>query len=527
MEKRMEAKKAMLANLALWLGAAVPAGAAVYHIGPARADKAFADVVGKLAPGDSLYVDGNATYASVAFTRPGTAAAPIVVQGLPVSGKRPVISGGTNTVHFRSDDPYDHGADHYVFQGFEITGGSSRCLYHQADDITVRDVVIHDCPLQGLLGGDQGSGSLTLERSEVYHCGSGDRNHQIYMATDEVHHPGSAFRMRHCYLHDANGGNNVKSRAERNEIQYNWIEGAYYHELELIGPDPGGAPDGWDPRLKREDSDVLGNVFRKRRTAAGNDSDFAVFRIGGDGTGESHGRYRFAYNTVIAGTGAVFRCFDSLESVEMHGNVFHRPGGGLNLMRTAEAAWTQGHAVIAGSGNWITSGAANAPAQWTGTLQGTDPGFASLADNDFRPKAGSPLIDAGPSAPQGPAGFAFPSPAFPPVFSPPPRALAAAPVARPAQGALDIGAYEAGTVIGLAPRGKARAAGDPGGPEAGRGEGRMLWDGRGAPAFGGKTFRGKPARYRADGRSAEGRGGGAAEDPRAGAGGGRGLRTGR
>jgi len=37
-------------------------------------------------------------------------------------------------------------------------------------------------------------------------------------------------------VHDGNGGNGVKSRAERNEIYYNWIEGSLYHELELIGP---------------------------------------------------------------------------------------------------------------------------------------------------------------------------------------------------------------------------------------------------------------------------------------------------
>ncbi|MCZ7679294.1 MAG: hypothetical protein M5U28_11265 [Sandaracinaceae bacterium] len=72
---------------------------------------------------------------------------------------------------------------------------------------------------------------MLLERVEVHHCGGGDRDHQIYMATDEVAYPGSVFRMQHCWVHDANSGNNVKSRAERNEIYSNWIEGAYYHEL--------------------------------------------------------------------------------------------------------------------------------------------------------------------------------------------------------------------------------------------------------------------------------------------------------
>jgi hypothetical protein len=32
--------------------------------------------------------------------------------------------------------------------------------------------------------------------------------------------------MRFNHVHDQNGGNAVKSRAERNEIHYNWIEGA-------------------------------------------------------------------------------------------------------------------------------------------------------------------------------------------------------------------------------------------------------------------------------------------------------------
>ncbi len=95
--------------------------------------------------------------------------------------------------------------------------------------------------------------------------------------------------MQYCYIHDANGGNAVKSRAERNEIYYNWIEGALYHELELIGPDPAG---GVSEGAAREDSDVVGNVLRKR-------NDFAVVRFGGDGTGQSNGRYRFVNNTVI------------------------------------------------------------------------------------------------------------------------------------------------------------------------------------------------------------------------------------
>jgi len=416
------------------------ARATVYQVGPSRQYAALQDVVNLLNPGDTALVDGNHTYAGgVSFRRAGSAQLPIVIKGVRISGNRPIISGGTNTVAFISGDPYTNGADHYVFEGFEVTGGSSRGIYHQADDLTIRDVLVRNCPLQGILGADQGSGKCLIEFTEVRNCGSGDRNHQIYMATDEVHHPGSVFRLQHCYIHDANGGNNVKSRAERNEIYYNWIEGAYYHELELIGCDGG---DTGNIRLKREDSDVVGNVLRKMPTAAGNDSNFSVTRIGGDGTGMSHGRYRFVNNTILAGAGAVFRCFDTLESVEMSNNVFcARAQTSINLMRTVEAAWTTGAAIIAGCNNWVTQDAQNIPAQWTGTVTAADPGFISKAGADFRPAQNSPLVNAG-VAPTGPAGYLFPTPLYPPTFMPPQHVVAAAVIPRTITGAIDIGAFE-------------------------------------------------------------------------------------
>jgi hypothetical protein len=414
-----------------------------YRVGPTQSYHTLQEITDLLQPGDSALVDGDTTYpGGVVFTEAGTSSLPIVIRGIRINNRRPVISGGTNTVQFESPWPCTTGADHYRFEGFEVTGGSSRGIYHQADDLVIRDVLVRDCPMHGILGADQGSGTCLMEFVEVRDCGSGSTRHQVYMATDEVNRPGSVFRMQFCYLHDARGGNNVKSRAERNEIYYNWVEGAYYHELELIGPDPNGAPPGWTPRLKREDSDVVGNVLRKRGTVYGNDSNFAVTRIGGDATGESHGRYRFVNNTIICGTGAVFRCFDSLESVEMHNNAFYRPGGGVNIMRVVEANWTQDSAVISGSNNWVYQSAANIPAVWTGTILGMDPGFRNYATADYRPDASSPMINAANNAPQSPTGFPFPSPLFPPIYHPPLRAATTIAESRPVYGSLDIAAYE-------------------------------------------------------------------------------------
>jgi hypothetical protein len=407
----------------------------VYQVGPGLLYEELEDVADLLEPGDIVEVQGDATYPSVWFQEHGTESAPIVIRGIRVNGKRPHLSGGNNTVELQGN--------WYVFEGFEVTGGASRCIYHHAANIVIRDVVVHDCPAHGILGADQDSGSLLLEHCEVYATGNGFSQHQIYMATDEVAHPGSVFRMQHCYIHDGNGGNNVKSRAERNEIYYNWIEGAAVQELELIGPDPGGAPAGWSEGMAREDSDVVGNVLWSKN------GTYSIVRVGGDATGQSWGRYRFVNNTIVTASASsstgVFRLFDGMESIEMHNNVIYLTGsGGPRIVRAVEVDWTAAGEQIAGSNNWIETGSTLVPSQWTGTIVGADPGFVDLTGGDLRPVLGSPLIGVANPAPAGPPGFAFPSPQLPPQWHPPPGVLEPVGSAdsRPAHGALDIGAFE-------------------------------------------------------------------------------------
>jgi len=79
--------------------------------------------------------------------------------------------------------------------------------------LTLRDVVVHDCPARGIFSAWDSNGSLTIESSEVYHCGSGATDHQVYVAIDETVFPDGVFRMQHSYVHDATGGNNVMSRS--------------------------------------------------------------------------------------------------------------------------------------------------------------------------------------------------------------------------------------------------------------------------------------------------------------------------
>jgi len=412
----------------------IPCQAALYQVGPTRPFTTLHTVVSLLQPGDTVEVDGNVTYpGDIVFSQPGSPTAKITIRGIRVAGQRPVLSGGTNTVTFATPPPYSGpGADHYIFEGFEITQGTFRGLYHQAHDLLVKDVLVHSCAAHGILGADAGSGSLTLDHVEVHHCGNGSTQHQIYMATDEVNHPGSVFRMQFCYVHDGNGGNNLKSRAERNEIYYNWIEGAFYHELELIGPD------GGDPGLKREDSDVVGNVLWKRNS-------FYTIRVGGDGTGETDGRYRFVNNTIIPGSSAVFRIFDGIESIEMHNNVIYYPGG-ATICRTVEADWSTGVELIAGSGNWVSTGSTFIPTQWSDTEVGLDPGFIDFNNSDPRPAVGSPLLDKGSISLSGPPGYPFPGPLVSPLRHPPLHGIDPPDVVqqRPVDLRIDRGAFEGG-----------------------------------------------------------------------------------
>jgi hypothetical protein len=435
------ASRGLLAAV-VFLGALVgssEAYAATYQVGPGKPYASRKAVASLLAPGDVVEVMGGTTYAGdVKLTKQGTSAKKITIKGVRVNGKRPVLAGGTNTIELAGN--------HYVFEGFEITKGSSRCVFHHAHSIVIRDTAIHDCPSHGLLGADSGAGSLTLEYVEVYNAGMGDKRHPIYMATDESMYPGAVFRMQHCFVHDGWGGHAVKSRAERNEIYYNWIEGAFYRELELI------SPDGQDESLAREDADVVGNVFRKTGT-------FYTARIGSDATGGStNGRYRFVNNTFILSASAkpVIEVFWGIESLEMHNNAFYRVGGGgVTILQMTDVDWATGTEIMAGKSNWAPTGS-KVPSKWKGTIFGADPKFSSLSTFDLRPAQGSPLRDVGTAAPPSPSGCAFPSPLVTPLYAPPAQKIVANKtlLARLAAGSIDIGAYEG---AGLTLQGEADA----------------------------------------------------------------------
>jgi hypothetical protein len=453
---------------------AAPVLADTYEVGPGKPHTQIAgnDVLEReLEPGDIVLVTGNQTYdGDIILRSNGTKANPIVFRGVLVDGKRPVLSGGDYTIVVDGD--------HVVLENLEVTAGAEQCVNHKGDDLTLRNVVVHDCPNHGILSHDDEAGDLLIEYSEIYRCGNGDQKHQLYLTANSDEYPNATFRLQHSYIHDGNGGNNVKSRHRRNEIYYNWIEGPEYHVLDLIGSDNGT---GYAP--PQENSDVVGNVLWQKGTEG------VVARMGGDATGATGGCYRFAYNTILS-TGDldyVFRAQDEIGSIGLYGNVIYgSKASGVNLVSTSAAEWVHGDNLIVGADNWIRDGW-TLSGTMTDSVRGTAPGVMDLAGADFRPVEGSDLLDTVATNTVGPAGCQVPGSLSFPAFLPPARKLEAVGSATPrgaANGTYDIGAFElglgevpgetlpdAGAGPGSSPDARPGTAPDGGGPGAETGGG--------------------------------------------------------
>jgi len=429
---------AAIATTLLSTGVNIPA--VTYTVGPGKMFAKLQDVADKLGPGDNVLVDGNTTYpANIYLTQSGTVASRITISGLQPSGaSRPKITGtGSYGINVT--------ADNIVLEGFEVIGGP-KGIGVFGDNITVRNCVLHGCN-QGLIGYGTGTGSVTVEYCEFYGNGvptGGATQHQIYMATDEIAHPKATFRLQYCYLHDGVEGDNVKSRCERSEIYYNWIElaGSSGHGLGLFAPDPDDN-DQVTIATAREDADVVGNVIIQSRNSCA--------RIGGDLPGyPTNGRYRFVNNTfVLTGArGDVIRTFNTIETLEMYNNVMYATtsGSDTRIINDADGAWLHSPRCLTGGNNWVVTGATMAPttAEWSATVRGSTSPFVNASSKNFHPLQGGPLENGGAAATPTIAVYPFSKPLFPPAFQPPQAALIDTGTSekRPSDAVIDIGAFE-------------------------------------------------------------------------------------
>jgi hypothetical protein len=264
------------------------------------------------------------------------------------------------------------------------------------DHLVLRNLILHESS-NGLMVSPK-SKNVRVERCHIYDNGNPGSitEHNAYTECDGIVFEGNYFGP----LHDGCSGNNLKDRSAGLVVSYNWIEGGN-RQLDLVDA-TGNAALNASPAYRQ--THVFGNVIIERE----GDGNNQIVHYGGD-SGKTDG-YRkgvlyFYHNTVIstrARSVALFRLSSAEETVECHGNILHATAGGKNLSLMCKLG------LLKLGKNWLTEGWAPSVDEFTGkietltaSVQGLDPGFVSLQDQDFSLAPTSPCSGAASDLPTG------------------------------------------------------------------------------------------------------------------------------
>lgn len=444
---------------ALWLAA--PCAAAVYDVGPNRPYPTLGAVPWRaLTAGDTVRIHARAEpyREKITMGGRGTAAAPIVMQGVAdADGRLPVMDGENAVaplelearrleravVHIGSFAADAAPPEHIVIENLDIRGGrppftfsdaaGARHAYtNYAASIWIesgRHLIIRRCRLHdsghGLfVSPDNGrTADVRVEYCHLFDNGNPGSlfEHNAYTECD-----GIVFQFnRFGPLRADCAGNALKDRSAGTVIRYNWVEGGN-RQLDLV------------------DSTVLtnavsagvlvyGNVLIEP-PAAGNNQ---ICHYGGDSTTLAwyrRGPLLFYHNTVVSrrtDRTVLFRLSAPTHAatVECHQNIVWAAAGTLVL---AEGAATP----VELSRNWLSAGwiageGTNACVrEIDDTLAGQAPGFVDDAAQQFGLTVASPCVAAGNGIP-----ITTPYPEWEYVPHQQSRS-------RPRDEALDLGAFE-------------------------------------------------------------------------------------
>ena len=449
----------------LLLGPAV-ASATTYPVGPARTYVSPCALVAAvtLGPGDVVEVDPGTYHDACQLTASGSAAAPIVLRGLP--GPRPVFDATGVNLSGSGSVPRAilqfTGGSYWLVQHLELTNASNASLNGAAfratagsHDIVIEDVSVHDCQ-DGFMS--DGVATVTVRFSDIFHNGAGDGySHNLYMQ-------GQSTVLIGNHIHDSNGGQNVKIRSHDALLAYNRIENAGNYEIDLIQAPPATSQPNANVAM-------IGNVVVR---PASSDNNSQVILWGTDNATENaRNGSLYAVNNTFVMQNASNRLFHAINPVAGSQIILQNNLVAATVNGTALAADLTTSGIIIGSTNWIQSGIATVPGLGS-TLGGTDPGF--VGGGDYHLAAGSGAINAGLPAPTYVDGSGATQSAVPKQEFAAPAGVSS----RASDGLLDIGAYEragaappdAGVDGGTPPDAgipDAGPGGGPGGPGGGPG----------------------------------------------------------
>jgi len=401
-----------------------------YDVGPGQPLAAIADVPwASLQPGDRVRIHWRATpyREKWVLNRRGTAAAPIVVQGVAgPGGELPVIDaegavtpanlnfwnesrgllkiGGSNT-------PPDALPGYLVVQDlvfrsarppftFTDDGGGQQTYADNAAAIYVEKaehLVIRGCVLEnsgnGLFVGAYGGQTrdVRIEANAILDNGivGSQYEHNTYTSALGIVYQYNRFGP----LRAGADGNNLKDRSAGLVVRYNWIEGGN-RQLDLVEAD--------DPELVDDPSYrttfVYGNVLIEP-DGAGNSQ---IAHYGGDGGDESlyrKGWLHFFHNTLVStrtGNTTLLRLSTQDESADVRNNILYVTDSGDRL------AMLSSNGTLELSHNWTKPGWVGSHGTLNGTilddgtgLTGSTPGFLDEMAQNFHLDALADPVDAG------------------------------------------------------------------------------------------------------------------------------------
>jgi len=360
--------------------------AATLSVGPGKTFPTPCSAFVSAEDGDVVEIDASGSYNSDAC---GIYPNSLTIRG--VNGRPKINANGAYAVEKGTWVVSGSGT---VIENIEMVGGNAPDHFGAAIRLDGRDLTLHGSYLHdnenGLMASTNGVSNVLVENCEFGSNGSGDgHTHNVYI--DEI----NSLIFRSNYSHDAKIGHNLKSRASINTIVYNRFSSSVEkpsYEIEL--PYAGTAY-------------VIGNVIQQ---PASNDNR-TLLSYGMEKTTYPSNDLYVVNNTFINddSSGGTFIMLSSGIStpVLMQNNLFVGKGTVINQYNAIDRT------------NYHT----------------LSPAFVDRANDDLRPVSGSPVINAGSNAGVSASGLSL-------VASFQYKHVAGS-EARPLNGVIDIGAYEA------------------------------------------------------------------------------------
>lgn len=425
MTKRFKSKFILIGLLGMQMGSLV-CRAVGYEVGPGKAHAAISSVPWEsLRAGDtvSIYWQADPYHEKWVLCCRGTKEKPITIRGVAgPKGQLPVIDGQNavtrDALNYYNEErgvlkigganrPTDTMPAHIVVENLEIRNGrqsytfsgrrgagkyskdAASVMVEKGEHLVLRNLILHDSS-NGLLVSSQSS-NVRVESCHLYDNGNPGTSteHNAYTECNGIVFEGNHFGP----LREGCRGNNLKDRSAGLVVAYNWIEGGN-RQLDLV--DATGNPAlNASPAYRR--TLVYGNVIIERDEDGSNQ----IVHYGGDSentAGFRKGVLYFYHNTVVSTRPrsiAVFRLSTSEETVECHGNILHTTSKGKHLSLMCKAG------TLKLGRNWLTAGWVSTVDNFTGEIlkvqsliEGNEPGFVRLSDQDFTLIAGSVNVAA-------------------------------------------------------------------------------------------------------------------------------------